>query len=298
MKTIGKYILCSVFQLPFPLPAHAIKDLHMDYRPYRAFSPPDTYSPSSSDQQDDIVTLKRRIIDLELNHESERFRLIHDFTVRLREEERRRAELLSKVAELEGVQMRLERELFESRGPGVDERARGGFEGWNEAERLQQQLRTAGNQLDAKREELGKVEHQVTALQHETIFLKEEMKKCESDLSNLRKENTTLRLENQRLNQENDRLTAKLQEFVGISKEVPTGDYASLQHRLETTTLKIKSLEELIMKQEKPSGVKGAADQTRRRSLSRGKPTVKRTHSRDASARRIDLKAKRTTARK
>lgn len=269
----------------------------------RGFSPADDYSTGFSDQPDDLVVLKKRLIDLELTHESERFRLIHDFTVRLREEERRRAELLSKVAELEDARMRLERELFESRGErqGVrgEMRANGDFVGWGETERLQKQLRAAENQLDGKREELSKMEHQVTSLQHENALLKGEVGKFEGDSNTFRRENSTLRLENERLNQENDRLTAKLQELVGISNEVPTGEYATLQHRLETTTLKIKSLEELIKRQEKQNGVK-ETEQNRRRSLSRGKSNaiVRRTHSREASNKRTDVKTRKTTARK
>lgn len=275
----------------------------MDYRPFQAFSPSEAYSTDFSDPQDDPLTLKKRLIDLELSHESERFRLIHDFTVRLREEERRRAELLSKVADLEDARMRLERDLLESRaeiqGNGTQIRGNWDLQDWTGTEKLQKQLRAAESQLAGKREELAQMERQVTALQHESAFLKGEVSKCEDDLSTFRRENATLRLENQRLNRENDRLTAKLQEFVGISSEVPTGEYEALQHRLETTTLKIKSLEELIKRQEKQNETK-ETEQNRRRSLSRGKSSAiaRRNHSRETSTRRIDVKVRKVTARK
>ena len=253
----------------------------MDYRNQPDFP----YSLDFSPTNDDIFTLKKRLIDMELTFESERFRLIHDFTVRLREEERGRAELLSKVAELEGVKMRLERELFESKGENYQ------FEGKNwenqtnfEVERMKNQLKNLEMQ---RNDEKRKFEAQISNLQQENSLFRDEIQKFEGNTSEIRQENSFLRLENQRLNQENDRLTSKLQEFVGLNTEKPVNDYAALQHRLETTTFRIKSLEDLITKQEKTLKNEGK----RPKSVTKMRNRPRRSQVKEDLGRKMDGKA-------
>jgi hypothetical protein len=242
-------------------------------------------TPNPLDHSSEITALKKLLSDQAKDFEAEKFKLMHDFTVKLREEERYRIDLLSKIAELEGIRLALEKDLFEgtmgsSRLQGKqaeseenreemmalrDENARlrtelqqriealatiRDSESRLETEHLRTQIRLLELEVSSKQDDHLRLQKTLSSSQQEAKKLREEIGKlerevgeCRRDRAEIEQENADLRQETARLNAESNRLLQKMQSFA----ETDRPDYASLQMRLEDTTLRIRNLEEMLL---------------------------------------------------
>jgi len=274
--------------------------------------PPAFPTVSSPSDHTVVAALKKQLSDQVRDFEAEKFKLVHDFTVKLREEERYRVDLLSKVAELEGIRLALEKDLFEGsrRQPGKwpdseenreemqalrDQNARlrtelqqriealgtiRDSESRLETEQLRTQLRLAELDCSAQQDELLRLQKALSSAQYEAKKgredvgkLEREVAECRRDRAEVERENADLRQETVRLNAESNRLLQRIQSFSESSRDTP--DYASLQQRLEDTTLRIRNLEEMLLQTSENY------EEIRQHASTQGE--VKRYRGRDAS---------------
>lgn len=281
-----------------------------------------------SDHTSEVAALKKQLCDQAKDFETEKFKLMHDFTVKLREEERYRVDLLSKVAELEGIRLALEKDLFEGtigsrRQQGKwpeseenreemqtlrDQNARlrselqqriealgtiRDSESRLETEQLRTQLRLAELDCSSKQDEVLRLQKALACAMLEARKMREEAGKWEREVEDCRqsraeveRENADLRQETVRLNAESNRLLQRIQSFSESSRETP--DYASLQQRLEDTTLRIRNLEEMLLQtsenyeeMRQHASIQGEMKRNRGRNASKGER--KRSKSKGSS---------------
>ena len=207
--------------------------------------------------------------------ETEKFKLIHDFTVKLRQEERERLNLLSKIADLEGIRMRLEEEMT----PDLDMIQGNSSENQLEIDalrlenerlksELKQKIETFSSLKDSemklemdhfktqirilelentsKNNEISNLEQKCDQIVSENDEMRGKIGNFEREIREIRRLKVEIETENYDLRRKTVDLTEENTAFLEkISEETP--NYAILQEKLEETTEKIRDLEEILL---------------------------------------------------
>ena len=203
--------------------------------------------------------------------QSLKFKLIHDFTLKLREEEQNRLNLLAKINELEEICRNLDTKILQNRPKSRENEDEMRFlrmeneklkkelkeridafanvrnsEIRRETDNFQTEISILQSELTKKdqkiailRENFSDFEAENRKLQGNIEKLEREMSEIVQNMRDIKGKNSDLRRETARLTVENETLAGKMRE------EKP--NYAVLEEKLEETTERIRNLEEMLM---------------------------------------------------